>query len=235
MRRCSRPRSPPRSGQVHVPLRARPRRDEPPLIPRPPRPPVSADCVPDDDDFLFLFHEIWRPVQRLAAESVPRPIANDIADTVMDRVGVMRRTNKIFLNDNGLRAAYILRAVANETKGARKATQNHARLHAMYDHLIARNTLGQGFPAPDLAEEAELDEQEDSALMEYVSQQVDKLAEKCHQVVYLYYVEGKKPREIAKITGIKANSVHSHRRRALKTLREAVRLFLIDHPRRTDR
>jgi RNA polymerase sigma factor (sigma-70 family) len=166
---------------------------------------------------------------------VLRPVANEIADGITDRVRVIRTTNSVFLDDKGDRGRYLLRAVANETKGVRKAAQNHARLLAMHEDLIAKNTLGQPFPAPDAAEDAVRDEQDDSDLLECVSRGMAELAEKCREVMHLYYVKGKKPREIAEILGIKANSVHSHRKRARVKLREVVRLFLIDHPRRTDR
>lgn len=186
--------------------------------------------IREGDDGDFLFKKIWTPAHALAEESVGTLDANLIADKIMDTVGEIRREeNPAFLDDDGQRRAYLLRAVVNEMKGTHKANQLHAKLHALYAHLIEANTTGRPFPAPDARQLAELREDEKSELMEYVSREVDDLPPKCHEVVYLTYVEDLWPREIEEKLHIKADSVQSHLRRAHKRVRQAVRQYLIDH------
>ena len=186
----------------------------------------------DDGDFLFV---VWTLAQGLAEESVGTLNANLIADKIMDAVGVIRRTeNPTFLDDDGVRRAYVLRAVVNEMGSAHRANQLHAKLQAMYAQFIAENTTGRPFPAADGREAAELLEREMDGLARCVSRTVDRLPEKCHEVVCLTYIEKLKPREIGERLGIKPRSVHSHLKRAFAKVREAVRQYLIEHPRETD-
>jgi RNA polymerase sigma factor (sigma-70 family) len=216
-------------------MRARPRRDDA----SPPRPPSGGGGGPpgvrEGDDGDFLYHKVWVVARDFALESCSEHDANDIADKIMDFFAVRRRVDPTFLDDDTRRRAYILRAVVNEAKGVYRTNQIHVKLQGMYAQLIAANTAGAALPAPDLVRLRDLEEEERSDLMLYVSHAVAHLGDKCQEVVYLTYVEDLWPREIAARLGIKAESVRSHLRRAEEAVRDAVRQYLIDHLPETDR
>jgi RNA polymerase sigma factor (sigma-70 family) len=186
----------------------------------------------DDGDFLFA---IWAMAHEFAEESVGTLEANPIADRIMDAVGKRRHEgDPTFLDDPGKRRAYVLRAVVIEMRAAHRTNQQHAKLRTMYAQFIAENTTGRPLATPDSREAAELLEREMDGLARCVSRTVDALPHKCHEVVYLTYVEELAPREIAEILDIKPDSVHSHLKRAHAKVREAVRQYLIEHPREAD-
>jgi len=211
-----------------------PRRDDDIRFVPPERDDESEDGIREGDDGDFAF-AIWALAHEFAEESVGTLNANLIADKIMDGAARIRRRDPTFLEDHGARRAYVLRAVVNEMRATHKATQLHVNLHAMYAPLIEVSTAAsRPFPAPDAREVAALREDENSEMMEYVGRAIDDLPPKCHAVVYFTYVEGLKPREVAKKADIKPGSVRSHLRRAHERVREAVRQYLIDKMPRTN-
>jgi len=200
----------------------------------PPTPDVGSGAgIREGDDGKFLF-AVWTLARDLAEELVGTLDANQIADKIMESVAEIRRKDPTFLDDEGARRAYVLRAVVNGMKDAHKATQIRVKLHAKFAPLIETSTMSRSFPAPDAGDVAALEEEERSEMMGHVWRAVNALPPKCHAVVYYTYVEDLWPREVAKKLQIKVDSVHSHLKRAHERIREAVRQYLIDKMPRTN-
>lgn len=200
-------------------------------------PPVPDDepysGIREGDDGHFLF-AIWTLAKDWAEEAVGTLDACSIADKITDAVAVARRKDRTFLDDEGARRAYVLRAVVNATKNVHKAAKVRVKLHARFAPLIETSTMSRAFPAPDARELATLREEERSQMMDHVWREVAALPSKCHAVVYYTYVEDLWPREVAKKLAIKVDTVHSHLKRAHKRIREAVRQYLIERMRETN-
>ena len=168
---------------------------------------------------MGAFREIYRkyaPVmQDFAAKFTDRATAEDLVQDVFMRIWVARETSVI----NESLQAYLFRAVRNRCVNHLE----HLKVKANYEaqEMISLQIREvEFFQSP---EQLVIRQEQ----LERVRNEIEKLPAKCRQIFKMAYDEDKKADQIAKELRLSPRTVETQIYKALKTLRETCRIFIV--------
>lgn len=171
------------------------------------------------DAFEFIFKKYYRLMWTKAYIGTGDPVeADDLVQSVLSSIW----EKKLYHNINGSLKTYLLTAVRNQVNDYHKIKQRTLKRIEKYAETIDKSYLHEINTAKEYQTEDELKAR--TQLHQQLHELLSELPTQRQRAFNLVYVEQKKYHEVADNMGISINSLKTHLKIAVKTLRNKLHL-----------